>query len=123
MTPGTHRVAVIFERVVLAAILLNTAILVASLLDAGHTEMLEHAESACLALFVVELAVRLRSHGWRRFVRSPWCVFDVLVIGIALLPVLGDYVTLLRVARLARVAHLLRHATHLQLFRPFRAKA
>jgi voltage-gated sodium channel len=106
-----------FEKLCAAVILTNTGLLVWAQFDGAHEELLKHIESVCLAFFVVELVVRIRSHGWRRFVRSPWCVFDSTIIALALLPVLGADVSLLRVARLARVVHLMRHASHMRLLR------
>jgi hypothetical protein len=60
------------------------------------------------------MAWRWRAAG-RRFWRSPWNCFDAGVVLLALLPVLGVGVTLLRVARLARLAPALRHVSHLRL--------
>jgi voltage-gated sodium channel len=104
-----------FERVVLVVILANTAVLVWSLCDHHHEILLEHLHTAALVFFGVELAVRLRAAGsLRRFLASGWNVFDASVIGLSLLPVLGVGVTLLRIARLARVTHALRHVGHLR---------
>jgi voltage-gated sodium channel len=99
------------ERAVTAAILANTAVLVRSYLDHAHEPITEHLHVAFLLLFVAELAWRWRAAG-RRFWRSPWNCFDAGVVLLALLPVLGVGVTLLRVARLAPA---LRHVSRLRL--------
>ena len=59
------------------------------------------------------MIARLREHG-RRFFASGWNVFDLAVIVSALAPALGVDVALLRVARLARLAHLGRHIMSLR---------
>lgn len=114
MSSSNHRV---FEYAVAGVIAVNTGLLVWSLIDSAHAEIIEHIETLCLAFFVVELVLRLRSHGWRRFIKSPWCMFDSSVIALSLMPVLGVDVSLLRIARLARLAHLGRHFSHLRLLR------
>ncbi len=113
MTAETTR----FDRLVAVMIVANTALLVWGVV--GHSEMADRLESVCLAFFVGEILVKLRQHYWRpvTFLRQPWNAFDTTVIVLAFLPDLGVGVTLLRVARLARIVHLGRHATHLRLFR------
>jgi uncharacterized ion transporter superfamily protein YfcC len=104
-----------FEKVVLVTIAANTAVLVWGLCDHHHEELIDPMHTAFLAFFVVELLLRLRAAGsLRGFVSSGWNVFDSVVIGLSLLPVLGVGVTLLRVARGARVLHSLRHVSHLR---------
>ncbi len=44
------------------------------------------------------LATRLRRAGWR-WLRRPWNLFDATVILLALLPVVGDGITILRTGR------------------------
>jgi voltage-gated sodium channel len=60
-------------------------------------------DRAILAVFVVELALKLYAYGLR-FWRSPWNVFDFVVVGLALLPASGA----LSVLRAFRVLRLLR---------------
>ena len=50
-----------------------------------------------LAFFVVELAVRIRRAGWRRFFIGRWNCFDAAVIALSTMPVLGVDASLLRV--------------------------
>lgn len=61
-------------------------------------------DRAILAVFVVELLLKLYALGLR-FWRNPWNVFDVAVVGIALLPATGSLAVLrsLRVLRLLRL--------------------
>jgi voltage-gated sodium channel len=104
-----------FEKVVLVTIAANTAVLVWGLCDHHHEELIDPMHTGFLVFFVVELLLRLRAAGsLRGFLGSGWNVFDSVVIGLSLLPVLGVGVTLLRVARGARVLHSLRHVSHLR---------
>jgi Ion transport protein len=108
------------DRIVLAAIVANTALLVWSAVDDDDDEVIEVLDTAILWFFVFELALRIKAAG-RRFYRDKWLVFDILIITLALLP-LGENMTALRILRGARLAHLakhlphLRHVTHLRWF-------
>lgn len=55
----------------------------------------------CLAIFVVELLLRLYAQGLR-FFRSGWNVFDFTIIAISLLPATGSF-SVLRAMRILRV--------------------
>jgi hypothetical protein len=110
-----------FRRAVSAVILVNCGLLVWARFDHRHEELLERIELACLAFFLVEQAVLMRAMRWAYF-RNNWCRFDMAVIGLSLLPVLGLVLpvmgadtSLLRAARVARLFHLSRHLTHLRL--------
>ena len=69
-----------------------------------------------LAVFVIEMAVRVRARGLR-FLWSGWGAVDCVVIGLSLLPALGLDSSLLRLCRTARLAHLLRHVPGLRVLR------
>jgi hypothetical protein len=109
-----------FEHVVLVVIVVNTALVCAGFI--WDSELAEQAEIACLVFFVAELAVQLHRCRWRPhvFARSPWNVFNAIIIVFALLPLANHGASLLRVARpllqvgrLARVVHLGGHVGHL----------
>lgn len=57
-----------------------------------------------LAVFVVELALRMAAHGLR-FFRGGWNWFDLVIVGIALLPATGP-LSVLRALRVLRVLRL-----------------
>ena len=61
-------------------------------------------------VFVVELGLRIASYGHRPrdFFRDGWNVFDLVVVGAALIPGIREQATLLRLLRLARVVRLVR---------------
>jgi voltage-gated sodium channel len=71
---------------------------------------LDIADSLCLAFFTAEVAIRLTACGRRPvdFFRSPWNVFDLLIVVSAMIPGVRENVTLLRLFRLARVLRVIR---------------
>ena len=112
----THRPNLLVRAVIVA----NTAVLLVSL--RCHTELLETAHLVFDLFFVAEIVVRFAGAGCspRRFfaLTDPtgrWNMFDTTVIGLSLLPILGVNLTVLRVARLARLTHGARHIGHLRL--------
>lgn len=106
-----------FDQAVAGVIVFNIVVLVAGLTVDGYESLFEMLHNAILAFFVFELLVRLRDVGWRprEFLASRWNAFDSAVVALSLLPVFGPGTTLLRLARLSRVVHLLRHVSHLRL--------
>jgi voltage-gated sodium channel len=71
---------------------------------------LDLLNAACLAVFIVELAVRVSAY-WPRpweFFRYGWNIFDFVVIGAAFVPGVRQNSTLLRLVRLLRVVRLVR---------------
>jgi len=68
-------------------------------------ELLHRVDQAILAVFVVEIVIRLIAHG-PRFFRDPWSVFDFIVVGIALVPAAGPF-SVLRALRVLRVLRLI----------------
>ncbi|MCB1873856.1 MAG: ion transporter [Gammaproteobacteria bacterium] len=57
-----------------------------------------------LALFTVEIGLRIYGHGWR-FFRDPWGVFDFTIVAIALIPASGP-LAVMRALRVLRVLRL-----------------
>ena len=62
-------------------------------------------DRAILAVFVVEIALRIAAYGWR-FFRDPWSIFDFIVVAIALVPASGQF-SVLRALRILRVLRLI----------------
>lgn len=58
-----------------------------------------------LAIFVIEIALRLYAFGLR-FFRDPWSIFDFTIVAIALIPASGPF-TVLRALRILRVLRLI----------------
>jgi voltage-gated sodium channel len=67
--------------------------------------LLDALDRVILAIFVVELALRLVAFGGRAF-RDPWFVFDIVVVGLALVPATGA-LSALRALRVLRVLRLI----------------
>ncbi len=95
------------QHVLIGLILINAVILgmeTSSALMADWGVWLNIADKAILAIFVVEIALRLIAHRLRYF-RDPWNVFDFSVVVIALLPA-SDSLAVLRALRVLRVLRL-----------------
>jgi len=95
------------QRVILSAILVNAAVLglyIDPTLAPGLKGLWHRIDQLCLAVFVVELLVKLFAYRGS-FFRSGWNVFDFFVVAIALVPGQGPLAVLrtLRVLRVLRV--------------------
>jgi voltage-gated sodium channel len=62
-------------------------------------------DSVILAVFVIEISLRIYVHRWQ-FFRDPWSLFDFAVIAIALIPSSGTF-SVLRALRVLRVLRIL----------------
>jgi len=71
---------------------------------ASYGDILVAVDQAILAVFVVEILLRIFVHRLA-FFRDPWSVFDFAVVGIALVPASGPFAVLraLRVLRVLRI--------------------
>ena len=103
----------LFDSVIITVILANAVVLGLQTYPdvvAEHGETLDLLNGIFLAIFVVELLLRIGSYGRRPqdFFRSGWNVFDFVVVGSAFLPVVRESSTLLRLARLLRVVRIVR---------------
>ncbi len=93
---------------IVAVILLNAVILgleTSPDLMASHGRLLVAIDKACLAVFIVELTIKIAAYRWA-FWRSPWNIFDFIVVGVALVPGAGPW-AVLRSLRVLRVMRLL----------------
>ncbi|MBV2354135.1 ion transporter [Streptomyces sp. J2-1] len=109
-----------FALTVCAVIVLNAALLgtetYSGLVAAWH-QWLRLAEHACLAVFTIEILLRLGAHADRprAFFRDPWNLFDLAVVLCALLPLVRENTTILRLLRLARVLRTARFLPQLRI--------
>jgi voltage-gated sodium channel len=109
-----------FQRFITGVILL-AAVLVGLETDAGlvarHGKLLHFFDQLVLAIFVAEILVKMGAESPRpwRFFLDPWNVFDFLIVAIVFLPIQGQYVTVLRLARLLRVLRLVHAVPRLQI--------
>jgi voltage-gated sodium channel len=97
-----------FQFFIICVILINAVILGLLTLDLspGTRATLAVLDDACLAIFVAEIAMKLLVMRGS-FFRDGWNIFDVVVVGIALIPNTGA----LSVLRALRVLRVLRLAT------------
>lgn len=96
----------LFQRFIIAVILINAVILGAMTTNVTPEtmRMLYALDMICLAIFVAEILLKLIVMRAAMF-RDPWNIFDIIVVGIALLPASGPLSVLraLRVLRLMRL--------------------
>lgn len=95
------------ERIVIGLIVLNAVTLgleTSQTMMAQYGPMLHALDALLLNIFVVELLARMAVHR-RNFLKDPWSVFDMLVVGIALVPA-TESLSVLRALRVLRVLRL-----------------
>lgn len=102
-----------FNLFIFAVILANAVVLGLETypsVERAAGDLLRLLNDVFLAIFVVELVIRLVSFGSRPqdFFRSGWNVFDFLVVVGSLAPGLRENALLLRLARLARILRVVR---------------
>jgi voltage-gated sodium channel len=96
------------SRLITALIIINAAILgmeTSPALMAEWGGLLTMLDQLILALFIIELTLRLVGRGIG-LLRDPWAVFDCLVVGVALVPASGPF-SVLRALRVLRVLRLI----------------
>ena len=101
-----------FQAIIITAILLNAVVIGLETYDSIDDEfggLLHTLNDVFLGVFTVEIAIRIAAYGRRPldFFRGGWNVFDFVVVGVAYLPWVRESVTLLRLARILRIARLL----------------
>jgi len=97
----------LIQRLVIAVIVINAITLgleTSATLRESIGPTLKLLDTVALAIFVVELAIKLFAFG-PRFFRNAWNVFDLIVVGIALVPASGP-LAVLRTLRVLRVLRL-----------------
>jgi len=96
-----------FVQFIMAVILINAVTLG---LETSTTVMdtaggfLKAIDNAALAIFVVEILAKLFAYGWR-FFKSGWNWFDLIIVGVALMPSSGA-LSVLRSLRILRALRL-----------------
>jgi voltage-gated sodium channel len=100
-----------WEQGIVAIILVNSLILgleTDANIVAAIGPVLGVLDAAILAIFVVEIALRIFAFG-PRFFRDPWSLFDFFVVAIALVPASGPFQVLraLRILRALRLVSVL----------------
>ena len=95
------------QQAIMALIVINAIVLgleTSPAIMAEYGEALRRVDHAILAVFVVEIGLRLVLHRLA-FFRDPWSLFDFTVVAIALVPASGPFAVLraLRVLRVLRI--------------------
>jgi voltage-gated sodium channel len=103
----------IFTSFILVVIIANAVVLGLQTyeeIEERRGDLLNLLNDLFLAIFVVELALRIGAYGRRPqdFFRDGWNVFDFVVIAVAFVPGIRESSTLLRLARLLRVVRVIR---------------
>lgn len=110
---GRERVAELvedrrFQNFIIAVILFNAVTLgleTSTEIVASYGRLLHTLDYIALGIFVLELAAKFYAHR-RKFFRDSWNIFDLIVIGIALVPATGPF-AVLRALRVLRVLRLI----------------
>jgi voltage-gated sodium channel len=82
-----------------------------------YGSLLKALDKIILAIFVLEIIIKMGAHGnqaWRYF-RSPWNVFDFIIVAVCFLPLDSQFVAVLRLARILRVLRLVTVLPRLQV--------
>lgn len=104
-----------FRNTIIVVIILNAVVLgleTSSWMTARFGALITLIDHVCLAIFVVEIVIKLAVYRLR-FFKDPWNVFDLLVVGIALAPNSGG-LSVLRALRILRVLRVISAAPSLR---------
>jgi len=84
---------------------------------ARYGTVLHLLDQLIVGIIVAEIVMKMGAEGARpwRYFRDPWNVFDFLIVAAVFLPFDGQYVTVLRLARLLRVLRLVHSVPRLQV--------
>jgi len=103
------------RQVIIAVIVFNAIILGLETSKEAMTRfggLIVALDKACLAFFVAEIAAKLFARGGR-FFRDGWSVFDLVIVGISLVPA-GQGLSALRALRILRVLRVISVAPSLR---------
>lgn len=103
------------RNLIIGVIVFNAIILgmeTSSALMASYGGLIIALDMACLVFFVVEIATKLFARGGR-FFRSGWSIFDLVIVGVALVPA-GQGLSALRALRILRVLRVISVAPSLR---------
>ena len=97
-----------WEICVTGLIILNAIVLglfTSKTIMAASGGIITKIDEIILGIFVVEIVIRIIAHG-RRFWADPWLLFDILVVGVSLIPATGN-LSILRAFRILRALRLI----------------
>lgn len=107
----------IFKNTIVLIILINSIVLGLITSDAIYAKfgtILEFILSVCVAIFTVEILLRIIAKGWRFFLNG-WNIFDFVLVSIALMPETGAAITfrVFRVMRALRMVSSFKKLRHI----------
>ncbi|MDK3017887.1 ion transporter [Pseudodonghicola flavimaris] len=104
-----------FGRFITGVIMINAVLLgmetSSSLMERAGT-LIVFLDMICLAIFVIEIALKIGAHGWRFFTQG-WNLFDFFIVGISLVPG-AQGLSVLRALRVLRVLRVISVAPRLR---------
>ena len=111
-----------FEPTVWVMILANAGVTAWAFADEEHEWLIEPLHRGFGIFFTIEILIRLGQVNFnpRRFAGNRWNLFDLTLVLLSMLPALGVSVIgarLIRLARVARVFHSVRHLSTLRVAR------
>lgn len=103
-----------FNAFIIAVIVLNAVLIGWSTYDPAP--WIKPVEHACVAIFIVEIAMRFAARrSSREFFSDGWNIFDIIIVGAALVPAANGVGPILRILRVFRVLRLVKTIPELRL--------
>lgn len=112
--------SLLFQRVVLAAILVGATTVGLETYPALVERFggpLHAIDRIVVGIFVLEAIVKMTAHGGRfwRYFKDPWNDFDFAIVVLCLIPAVGPYAAVVRLARVLRALRLVTAVPRLQI--------
>jgi voltage-gated sodium channel len=109
-----------FERFIIGVIVLSGVVVGLETNPAIYNEhkgLFQFIDDAILAIFVIEILLKLIAQAPRphRYFCNGWNVFDFTIVAVCLLPIGGQWVAVIRLARILRTARLITQIPQLQI--------
>lgn len=107
-----------FNNFIIAVILVNAVLIGLStyLTDATALRVIAGIETVCVAIFLVEIALRFKARdSTAAFFRDGWNIFDIVIVIAALIPASNGVGPVLRILRVFRVLRLVKTIPELRL--------
>lgn len=110
----------IFQNFIMATILLSAVVIGLETYPhilASHGRILHALDKVILAIFTIEVVVKLAATGGRvqGYFKDPWNVFDFAIVALCYAPVQAQFVVVMRLIRVMRLLKLITALPRLQL--------
>ena len=82
-----------------------------------HGDLLHTIDRIIIGIFVLEVILKMGAEGRRpwRYFRDPWNIFDFTIVVLCLIPAVGPYAAVARLARVLRALRLITSVPRLQI--------